>query len=64
MNWTLHVIGATGFFIVILYLFTVITGIVSKIWKLRPGFIPKFSYIYKKSVNPAIGGMLLIYLLN
>lgn len=64
MNWTLHVIGATGFFIVILYLFTVITGVITKIWKLKPGFIPYYSYLYKKCVNPAIGGMIVIYLIS
>ena len=64
MNWTLHVIGATGFFIVILYLIMIITGVVRKIWKQNKRFIPWISYVYKTNVIKAILLMILAYLAN
>jgi len=39
MNWTIHVIGATGFFIVVFYVFIHISITVKTIWSVKPHFI-------------------------
>ena len=47
MNWTLHVIGATGFFIVTFYNFIRISFIVENLYEANNEIIPKISYLYK-----------------
>jgi len=44
---TLHVIGATGFFIEVFYVLLLISNVVKSLWKVHPGFISTFSYYYK-----------------
>jgi len=39
MNWTIHVIGATGFFIVVFYVLVHVSITVKTIWSVKPHFI-------------------------
>ncbi len=47
MNWTIHVIGATGFFIVVFYVMIHANIAFAGLWKIKPGYIPLWSYLYK-----------------
>jgi len=58
MNETIHVIGASGFFIVILVTFAYFTSAINTLWKASPGFIPYLSYLYKHNILK-MGGILL-----
>jgi len=50
MNYTLHSIGATGFFIMILIVFGYHNKAVLKFWSVKPHFINLYSYLYKKNI--------------
>jgi len=58
MNWTLHTIGATGFFIVSILILTKSSKIYRKLWKGKRNFCPKLSYQIKKYSNFILGSIL------
>ncbi len=62
MNWTVHVIGATGFFIVVFYVILHANAAFKALWKVKPGFIPYWSYLYKCYSMIIIMIMLVLYL--
>ena len=48
MNWTLHSIGATGFFIVTLYNCITVSAVYKDLWQYQH-FCARWSYLYKVS---------------
>lgn len=62
MNWTLHTIGATGFFLIALYMVIVASKIYRELYVIKP-FVPEWSYLIKKYTNFFIAFFLLIQLL-
>lgn len=50
MNWTLHVIGATSFFIITLYMIMVASKVYRKLWHINH-FCSYWSYQIKKYTN-------------
>jgi len=53
MNWTAHTIGATGFFIISLYIVVVASRIYRDLYVINP-FVAEWSYFIKKYTNVAI----------
>lgn len=51
MNWTAHTIGATGFFLITLYLIKRASKVYRKLWPRCRGFCPEWSYQIKKYSN-------------
>ena len=51
MNWTVHTIGATGFFLIVLYLIMKASKVYRKLWPHKRGFCPTWSYNIKKYSN-------------
>jgi len=49
MNWTLHIFGATGFFVLIGINFLYVTSFYNKIWEYWPNFVSDFSIKYKNT---------------
>lgn len=62
MNWTVHIIGATGFFAVVLF----VLGVISKNYRLlhaaNQDFVSKTSYTIKMVLNLIMIGLGLTYL--
>jgi len=54
MDWLIHVIGATGFFLMVLYNMIITINYIEEIWKISPGFIGKLSYNLKVGTKRAI----------
>ena len=54
MNWTLHVFGATYFFVVSLYMILQASAVYRKLWS-HKHFCPKWSYQLKKYANFIVG---------
>lgn len=54
MNWTLHTIGATGFFLIALYITVVASAVYRELYVVAP-FVPSWSYQIKKYTNVLIG---------
>ena len=53
MNWTLHTIGATSFFVISIYLIIVASKIYRELYVIQP-FISSWSYPLKKYVNEVV----------
>lgn len=51
MNWTAHTIGATSFFLIVLYLIKKASKVYRKLWPKSRGFCPEWSYQIKKYSN-------------
>ena len=47
MNWTLHVVCATGFFIITLIQIQIVSKIYKKFWKIDKNFVTPISYFIK-----------------
>ena len=62
MNWTLHTIGATSFFIISIYMIIVASKIFRELQAIKP-FISSWSYQMKKYVNLVAIVLLLIQVL-
>ena len=62
MNWTVHTVGATSFFIFALYMVLVASKIYRELYFQKP-FISYWSYQVKKYCNEVIAFFLLIQLL-
>jgi c-di-AMP phosphodiesterase-like protein len=62
MNWTVHTIGATSFFIFALYMVLVASKIYRELYA-QKHFISSWSYQIKKYSNEIVGFFLLIELL-
>lgn len=62
MNFTLHTIGATSFFIITLYLIIVASQIYRELYFVKP-FISSSSYQIKKYTNLIIGVFIVIQVL-
>jgi len=62
MQWTLHTIGATGFFIIALYMVIVASKIYRELYVIKP-FISYWSYQIKKYTNVFIVAFISIQLL-
>lgn len=60
MNWTLHTIGATGFFIVALLLVLKASKLYRKLWSTKKNFCPEWSYQIKKYSNFILASVLLL----
>jgi len=60
MNFTLHTIGATGFFILGLLLALKASKIYRKLWSVRNNFVPKWSYQIKKYSNFILASIILL----
>lgn len=60
MNWTLHTIGATGFFIVALLLVLKASKLYRKLWSAKNNFCPEWSYQIKKYSNFILASILLL----
>ena len=63
MNWTLHTIGASGFFVVTLYLMLVASKVYRNLWKVKP-FCSYSSYWVKKYCNFLLLGLITVALLD
>jgi len=50
MNWTLHTIGATGFFLIALYIVKVASAVYRDLYVIKP-FVAEWSYQIKKYTN-------------
>ena len=50
MNWTLHTIGATGFFLIAIYMCSVASSVYRKLY-LKKQFCNFYSYQLKKYIN-------------
>lgn len=62
MNWTVHTIGATSFFIISLYMVVIASKIYRELYPIKP-FISYWSYQLKKYTNLIVGIFLLIEIL-
>lgn len=60
MNWTLHTVGATGFFIVALLLVLKASKLYRKLWSAKKNFCPQWSYQIKKYSNFILASVLLL----
>lgn len=63
MNWTLHTIGATSFFLIALYMIKVASAIYRELWMIKH-FIPWWSYQIKKYTDFFLGFFILLEILQ
>ncbi len=57
MNWTLHTIGATGFFLISLYMVRISAKIYRELWSIKH-FVPENSYLLKKYTDVVLGSFI------
>ena len=63
MNWTLHTIGATSFFIFTLYIIVVAAKIYRELYTIK-AFIPAWSYQVKRFTNEVVLFFIAVMLLS
>lgn len=64
MDWTSHTIGATGFFILSMYMCIVASKIYRELYFIKPRFCSKWSFYVKKYTNWAVIFFLALTLLD
>jgi hypothetical protein len=64
MNWTIHVAGASSFFIISLFLMLKASKVYRTLWKAKPGFIGFWSYQIKKYTNFCILAFIVMQVLE
>lgn len=61
MNWTLHTIGATSFFLIALYLILIASKVYRQMWP-HKHFCPSWSYQIKKYTNFVLLFIIFLYI--